>query len=304
MSPMNLQNRCSIALGGVFPMLLLLLLALLAGRPGAAFAGGGFLPMNPPMLQLPAMAENLSLNALVTTHPQAHHYVTVNADVAKALGELTETIIVHGDIDVTEILAKGYVEEMILANTDRVFRRPVNFVNVKLPELDFEGTAPMQAMVGTYDPIGTVVFAPELLDEAEPTFENPSEIAPANSGNEASASIEEEEVVDGTSSTADDGTVISEGIQRYLEAYPNVEESASLEVWPNPNNGLFVAVLTGAGEGKATFRIVSPNGSVIVSRESAPNGIQFDLSTLSDGVYFLQTTAGGQQLTARIVVQH
>jgi hypothetical protein len=46
------------------------------------------------------------------------------------------------------------------------------------------------------------------------------------------------------------------------------------------------------------------NGNIIATRAYQAEGVQFDLSHLSAGVYYVQMVSEVQQLTSRIVIQH
>jgi len=86
------------------------------------------------------------------------------------------------------------------------------------------------------------------------------------------------------------------------EAISNQLQQA--EIYPNPNNGKFQVSLGGNSEGTPMdFVIVDVSGRIIDHRIVPTTSLiteSYDLSKLSNGMYFLQMTSGNTSTTQKI----
>lgn len=80
-------------------------------------------------------------------------------------------------------------------------------------------------------------------------------------------------------------------------------ESASIAVYPNPNNGKFILSMESI-EGDVTCQIVNANGSVIETREmSATDGSEFVFDcNVAPGAYFVRVISGDRVWTKSVVI--
>ena len=80
----------------------------------------------------------------------------------------------------------------------------------------------------------------------------------------------------------------------------------SIEVYPNPSNGIFTVSILGKEEGIANVKIISMIGNVVYSDKFPvsldSNKFSFDLSTLTQGVYFIHSTIDGISTTAKLML--
>jgi len=89
--------------------------------------------------------------------------------------------------------------------------------------------------------------------------------------------------------------------------YPNsIEENAisSLNVYPNPNNGMF-SIDLGNIEGSATYQLIDARGAVVETREiNVENGSVMNFNyDLKAGAYFVRIIAGDKVYVEQIVVE-
>ncbi len=89
--------------------------------------------------------------------------------------------------------------------------------------------------------------------------------------------------------------------------YPNsIEENAisSLNVYPNPNNGMF-SIDLGNIEGNATYQLIDARGAVVETREiNVENGSVMNFNyDLKAGAYFVRIIAGDKVYVEQIVVE-
>jgi hypothetical protein len=69
-----------------------------------------------------------------------------------------------------------------------------------------------------------------------------------------------------------------------------------LAIYPNPTNGIFTIAL----DGNFAYQILTVNGKVI-SKESANNSTNVDLTDFSSGIYFVRLTANGTEKTVKLI---
>lgn len=81
----------------------------------------------------------------------------------------------------------------------------------------------------------------------------------------------------------------------------------SCRIFPNPGNGLFQMELNGIRQGKASIRIFTLNGQVVLDEQIISKGVQvvksFDLRTLPKGVYQIRIQTADGSRTDRITIQ-
>jgi PKD repeat protein len=82
-----------------------------------------------------------------------------------------------------------------------------------------------------------------------------------------------------------------------------VEMENLIQVMPNPTTGKFVLSLSKESNVISNVEVLNSVGSVILSKQSVANSIEFDMTGQAVGVYFVKVQLGGQILTKRIIVQ-
>lgn len=81
----------------------------------------------------------------------------------------------------------------------------------------------------------------------------------------------------------------------------NIVQDKTVEVYPNPNNGIFSIDVPA---GKTELVVTNINGQVVYSTETEQAGkLSIDMSTQPKGVYLLQLTNGETTMTEKVVVQ-
>ncbi len=90
----------------------------------------------------------------------------------------------------------------------------------------------------------------------------------------------------------------------YVEAVTN--PAVEFGIFPNPNNGAFKTAFRNT-KGQVNFHVVNSAGQMLVSKtamaDQSGNLIeQFDLSTLPNGMYYLQVENNGKHTTRKIVI--
>ncbi|MCF8307569.1 MAG: T9SS type A sorting domain-containing protein [Bacteroidales bacterium] len=87
---------------------------------------------------------------------------------------------------------------------------------------------------------------------------------------------------------------------------PEQEEAASVEVYPNPNDGSFNFIMQVDSPQKATIQIVNQDGKQVYSLKEISVNREYkkemDLNHLADGVYFLKVITSGELFTQKIVI--
>lgn len=80
----------------------------------------------------------------------------------------------------------------------------------------------------------------------------------------------------------------------------------SIEVSPNPSSGLFNIVISNITDGKAEVKIFSPVGTMVYSNSFMvsvdANHFSFDLSSLAQGMYFMQAKVNGVLTKTRLMI--
>jgi hypothetical protein len=87
-----------------------------------------------------------------------------------------------------------------------------------------------------------------------------------------------------------------------------VEESKagkSFGVYPNPNNGVFVAVFQNPMDAQATWQLRNAPGSVVTANENGTVTERFDLNLadVAPGIYVLEVILGTEKLTRKVVIR-
>jgi len=82
-----------------------------------------------------------------------------------------------------------------------------------------------------------------------------------------------------------------------------IEMDNLIQVIPNPTTGKFVLSLSKELNTASKVEVLNSLGSVIQSKQSFANSMEFDMSGHAAGVYFLKVQLEGQTLTKRIIVQ-
>ncbi|NLF41454.1 MAG: T9SS type A sorting domain-containing protein, partial [Bacteroidales bacterium] len=87
---------------------------------------------------------------------------------------------------------------------------------------------------------------------------------------------------------------------------PEIENNMGVTLFPNPSNGKVVASFAQNFD-NVLINLININGQVVSSREikEITNGsqIEFDLESLSDGLYYLQVTSGNKTSVYKISLQ-
>ncbi|MDC0468193.1 T9SS type A sorting domain-containing protein [Bacteroidia bacterium] len=87
-----------------------------------------------------------------------------------------------------------------------------------------------------------------------------------------------------------------------------IEEQTNLfsgvNVYPNPSNGMFKFIIDSKKGSKMTMRVTNRMGQQVARNETylttGSNKAQLDLSTLSDGLYFVNLRAGDEVKSVKI----
>ena len=82
-----------------------------------------------------------------------------------------------------------------------------------------------------------------------------------------------------------------------------IEMDNLIQVIPNPTTGKFVLSLSKEMNTASKVEVLNSLGSVIQSKQSFANSMEFDMSGHAAGVYFVKVQLEGQTLTKRIIVQ-
>lgn len=98
------------------------------------------------------------------------------------------------------------------------------------------------------------------------------------------------------------------GITVIDEAMLKIEEQTNLfsgvNVYPNPSNGMFKFIIDSKKGSKMTMRVTNRMGQQVAQNETylttGSNKAQLDLSTLSDGLYFVNLRAGDEVKSVKI----
>ena len=98
------------------------------------------------------------------------------------------------------------------------------------------------------------------------------------------------------------------GITVIDEAMLKIEEQTNLfsgvNVYPNPSNGMFKFIIDSKKGSKMTMRVTNRMGQQVAQNETylttGSNKTQLDLSTLSDGLYFVNLRAGDEVKNVKI----
>jgi hypothetical protein len=72
-----------------------------------------------------------------------------------------------------------------------------------------------------------------------------------------------------------------------------------ITVYPNPNNGTFVASASQPGE----FVFLNSVGQIIQHISLTEENLKIEITNLFSGMYFLSGTVEGQQLVEKVIVE-
>ena len=109
--------------------------------------------------------------------------------------------------------------------------------------------------------------------------------------------------------TDQNGCVGKDSVMVSFKICGGIEEIAgvTIQVFPNPNNGVFTIELKAQKSQKLDISIISPSGETVYSRTGFEvSGIandKIDVSRLSQGTYILQVSNGSGKLLRKIVIQ-
>ncbi len=81
----------------------------------------------------------------------------------------------------------------------------------------------------------------------------------------------------------------------------NENPKLSLALYPNPTNGL-VNVKLGNMNGQAIIKVMDMKGSILSQKSTSTKNNQIDLSSVENGIYFVQVTADDAVITKKITV--
>jgi len=95
-------------------------------------------------------------------------------------------------------------------------------------------------------------------------------------------------------------TVIDKDVEEVISVTDiNMNESASLKIWPNPTNGLvFIKALQ-----KGTVQILNLNGQIIFSSEVNSDLFTIDLQAYKNGFLFIRYISKNLNITEKLIVQ-
>lgn len=84
-----------------------------------------------------------------------------------------------------------------------------------------------------------------------------------------------------------------------------LETGTALSVYPNPGNGRFILDFTGVKDGQTRIRVLNLQGQEVWTKESLISGSEpverIDISSLSDGIYFLMVSNSEKTFTQKII---
>jgi hypothetical protein len=95
-----------------------------------------------------------------------------------------------------------------------------------------------------------------------------------------------------------DGQVYYNGLATSVNS---LSSESDLEIFPNPNNGQFTIQHSGLKE-KTELQIVDVLGKLVLKKEIIADATTIDLSSQSNGVYYLMMNLNGKQITKKVVV--
>lgn len=99
-----------------------------------------------------------------------------------------------------------------------------------------------------------------------------------------------------------DGTALTQGFQQsgyYATSIKNETKiNSNIGVFPNPTTGLVNVVASGNPETEYTCQLSDNIGRILIDKVRFTNEAKFDLSNLSDGLYFVKVFKG--ELVVRI----
>ncbi|HEY4798390.1 MAG TPA: T9SS type A sorting domain-containing protein, partial [Bacteroidia bacterium] len=95
---------------------------------------------------------------------------------------------------------------------------------------------------------------------------------------------------------------LAEGINCGATDVNNIEDESSISIFPNPTDGKIN--LSMSQFENTTIKIYNLVGECIHSQIITSPTSQIDLTSQSDGIYFLQTNSGGKHFTSKLIIQH
>ena len=110
-------------------------------------------------------------------------------------------------------------------------------------------------------------------------------------------------VTDSQGCTASESAVFNCDLVNTIE---EVENNSSLNIYPNPNNGVFNVELNAVETAEYTFIVRNVIGQTVSSSTETINGNfikTIDLSNQTDGMYFLTVKSNNSEKTAKIIVK-
>jgi hypothetical protein len=82
------------------------------------------------------------------------------------------------------------------------------------------------------------------------------------------------------------------------------DDDIKLNLYPNPNNGIFNLTLFEMPEGEAQIRLLDELGQVIYACVLQNQSQSFDFSYLKAATYYFQLTTGGKSITKTFIITH
>jgi hypothetical protein len=84
-------------------------------------------------------------------------------------------------------------------------------------------------------------------------------------------------------------------------------EVFTVDIYPNPSNGLFIVNMKGLGGAKTTYTISDQSGRIVTSKElgnvAGSRTENIDLTFCSAGIYYMTFVIGDQTQTAKVIIQ-
>lgn len=92
----------------------------------------------------------------------------------------------------------------------------------------------------------------------------------------------------------------------YTYSAVSVDENTlenALVISPNPSSGVFIINYTGAVEGDVQLTVMDNQGKIVLTRTEASGEFisHIDLTSLADGIYFLNVTVGDNRITKQLI---
>jgi hypothetical protein len=116
-----------------------------------------------------------------------------------------------------------------------------------------------------------------------------------------SPSVTTSYTVTGTSNGCSNSATITQSVSACTGLNNNVASTIGTVVYPNPNTGLFTIELNNGSV--KTIEIMDLTGRIVLTNTSSNDKIDFNISNLANGVYFVKVQSNNSVEVIKIVKQ-